>query len=312
MRLIHGLHPHAAFARGSVVTIGNFDGVHVGHQRMLEALAAEGRERRLPVVVIVFEPQPLELFMPDQAPPRLTRLREKAMQFGRLPVDFIQLLRFDRALADLAPDAFIRRVLIEQLNAKLLVVGDDFRFGKARSGDFRTLVAAGAAQGFEVRDTASVCVDGDRVSSTLVRQLLADGDLAGAARMLGRPYSICGRVLPGDQRGRTIGFPTANIAMARKNAPLEGVFAVTMRGLEPAPWPGVANIGIRPTVQGVPKLLLETHLLDFHGDLYGRRVEVLFHRKLRDERKFADLAALKAQIGRDVAAARDFFRTLRA
>jgi len=312
MRLINGLSPSRVLHDGSVVTIGNFDGVHVGHQRMIEALAAEGRIRGLPVVVIVFEPQPLEFFVPDQAPSRLTRLREKAMQFARLPVDVVQLLRFDRALAGLSPEVFIRRVLVEHLNVKLLVVGDDFRFGKGRSGDFGTLVAAGAELGFEVHDTASIRVDGDRVSSTLVRQLLADGDLDAAAKMLGRPYSICGRIVHGDQRGRTIGFPTANIGMARKNAPLDGVFAVTMRGLEQAPLPGVANIGIRPTVQGIPRLLLEAHLLDFHGDLYGRRVEVLFHRKLRDERKFADLAALQAQIGRDVAAARDFFGTLRA
>ena len=279
---------------------------------MIEALADEGRVRHLPVVVIVFEPQPLEFFRPDQAPPRLTRLREKAMQFGRLPVDFIQLLRFDRALAELSPAAFIQRVLIEHLNVKLLLVGDDFRFGQARAGDFRTLMQAGARFGFEVRDTASIRVDGDRVSSTLVRQRLAEGDLDGAEKMLGRPYSICGRVLSGDQRGRTLGFPTANIAMGRKNAPLEGVFAVTMHGLDSAPLSGVANIGIRPTVQGTPKLLLETHLLDFHGDCYGRRVEVRFHRKLRSERKFADLAALRDQIARDVAAAHDYFRALRA
>jgi riboflavin kinase/FMN adenylyltransferase len=312
MRLINGLSPSGLLDDGSVVTIGNFDGVHVGHQRMIEALAAEGRIRGLPVVVIVFEPQPLEFFVPDQAPSRLTRLREKAMQFARLPVDVVQLLRFDRALADLSPEVFIRQVLVEHLNVKLLVVGDDFRFGKGRSGDFSTLVAAGAEFGFEVRDTASIRVDGDRVSSTLIRQLLSAGDLDSAEKMLGRAFSICGRVMPGDQRGRTIGFPTANIAMARKNAPLEGVFAVTMHGLEQSPLPGVANIGIRPTVQGIPRLLLETHLLDFHGDLYGRRVEVRFHRKLRDERRFADLAALKAQIGRDVAAARDYFRTLQA
>jgi riboflavin kinase/FMN adenylyltransferase len=312
MRLINGLSPSGVLDDGSVVTLGNFDGVHVGHQRMIEALAAEGRIRGLPVVVIVFEPQPLEFFVPDQAPSRLTRLREKAMQFARLPVDVVQLLRFDRALAGLSPEVFIRQVLVEHLNVKLLVVGDDFRFGKGRSGDFGTLVAAGAELGFEVRDTASIRVDGDRVSSTLIRQLLSAGDLDSAEKMLGRAFSICGRVMPGDQRGRTIGFPTANIAMARKNAPLEGVFAVTMRCLEQPPLPGVTNIGIRPTVQGIPRLLLETHLLDFHGDLYGRRVEVRFHRKLRDERRFADLAALKVQIGRDVAATRDYFRTLRA
>ncbi|MBM4201355.1 MAG: riboflavin biosynthesis protein RibF, partial [Gammaproteobacteria bacterium] len=219
MRLINGLSPSRVLHDGSVVTIGNFDGVHVGHQRMIEALAAEGRIRGLPVVVIVFEPQPLEFFVPDQAPSRLTRLREKAMQFARLPVDVVQLLRFDRALAGLSPEVFIRRVLVEHLNVKLLVVGDDFRFGKGRSGDFGTLVAAGAELGFEVHDTASIRVDGDRVSSTLVRQLLADGDLDAAAKMLGRPYSICGRIVHGDQRGRTIGFPTANIGMARKNAP---------------------------------------------------------------------------------------------
>ena len=177
MRLVHRLRRPAAFSHGCVATIGNFDGVHIGHQCMIEALAEEGRRRGLPVVVVLFEPQPLEFFLPEQAPPRLTRLREKALQFGRLPVDFMQVLRFDRTFAAQAPEAFIRRVLVEHLNVKLLVVGDDFRFGQGRSGDFATLTAAGATHDFEVRDTASIRVDGDRVSSTLVRQLLAEGDL---------------------------------------------------------------------------------------------------------------------------------------
>jgi riboflavin kinase/FMN adenylyltransferase len=309
MRLISGLRAIDALASGSVVTIGNFDGVHLGHQRVIEKLAEQGRARNLPVVVILFEPQPLEFFFPEQAPARLTRLREKVCQLARLPVDFVQLLRFDRALADLPPEVFIQRILVDQLRVRLLVVGDDFRFGKARSGDFATLQAAGDRNGFEVCDTASVLLDGERVSSTLVRHLLVSGELPAVEKLLGRPYSICGRIRPGDQRGRTIGFPTANIEMARKNAPLLGVFAVTMMGLECAPVPGVANVGIRPTVQGIRKLLLETHLFGFDGDLYGRCVEVRFHRKLRDERKFADLAELQTQIERDAATARDYFRT---
>lgn len=296
-----------ALSSGCVATIGNFDGVHLGHRRVIDSLAEEGRRLGLPTAVLLFEPQPREFFDPDSAPARLTRLREKVMSLARLPIDQVLLLRFNRDLADLPAEQFVRRILVDRVNVRYLVVGDDFRFGRLRSGDFSYLRQAGEKYGFTVQDTESVIVDGERISSTLIRNALLGGRLDLAERFLGRPYSMCGRVIPGNQRGRQLGFPTANIAVARKIAPLHGVFAVTMRGLGELPLPGVANIGSRPTVSGGRQLLLEAHLLDFDQDIYRRRLEVCFHQKLRDERKFTDLHALRDQIERDVRAARDFF-----
>jgi riboflavin kinase/FMN adenylyltransferase len=307
MRLIQGLGSIHLPERGCVATIGNFDGVHLGHRAVIERLAEAGRRFDLPVCVVLFEPQPREYFDPANAPSRLMRLREKLDRLAELPVDLVLLLRFNRRLAELPADAFIRDILIESLRVKYLVVGDDFRFGKNRGGDFTMLREFGRRAGFEVADTPSVLLDGERVSSTLIREALAAGALDRAAGLLGRPYSVCGRIIHGAKRGRTLGFPTANVLMRRKNTPVQGVFAVTMAGIVKEPWPGVANVGIRPTVAGGRTVLLETHLLDFSGDLYGRKVEVVFHRKLRDERRFAGLPELRAQIERDVAAARDYF-----
>ncbi|HYE35976.1 bifunctional riboflavin kinase/FAD synthetase [Methylocaldum sp.] len=307
MRLIQGLADLKPSEGGCVATVGNFDGVHVGHQQVIERLAEAGRKLNLPVVVVLFEPQPREYFTPHEAPARLTRLREKLAHLVELPIDRVLLLRFNRSLAELPAEQFIQDILIEGLRTKYLVVGDDFRFGKNRLGNFALLQQAGRKAGFEVVDTPSVLVDGLRVSSTSIREALAAGNLGEAARLLGRPYSVCGRIVHGAKLGRTLGFPTANILMRRKNTPVQGVFAVTMTGISEHPLPGVANIGIRPTVAGGPMVLLETFLLDFSGDLYGRQVEITFHRKLRDERRFAGLAELQAQIKRDVAAARSHF-----
>lgn len=294
---------------GCVATIGNFDGVHLGHRAIVENLAAEGRRLGLPVVVVLFEPQPREYFVPDEAPVRLMRLREKLIRLAELPVDWVLLLRFDHMLANMGADTFIHSVLIETLRVKHLVIGDDFRFGRGRVGDFAALARAGAQAGFAVADTESVLVEGERVSSTLIRETLAAGDMARAERLLGRPYTLCGRVAQGAMLGRKLGFPTANIRLGRKSAPLQGVFAVTMTGIADRPLTGVANVGARPTVDREPTLLLETHLFDFAGDIYGRRVEVRFHYKLRDARRFEDVQALTAQIGRDAEAARVFFAT---
>ncbi|MDD1649072.1 MAG: bifunctional riboflavin kinase/FAD synthetase [Methylococcaceae bacterium] len=307
MRLALGLQsPHLPL-QGCVATIGNFDGVHLGHRAVIERLVTEGQRLGLPVCVVLFEPQPREYFDPVTAPPRLMRLREKVDRLSELPVDYTLILRFNASLAALAPEAFIDTILIRALNIKYLVIGDDFRFGRRREGDFRLLEKQGARAGFAVADTASVVIDGERVSSTLVREALLVGDLDRAARLLGKPYEVCGRIIHGQKRGRGMGFPTANLLMQRKNTPVQGVFAVTMRGLGETPRPGVANVGIRPTVSGDDKVLLETHLLDFSGDLYGKRVEVEFHRKLRDERRFSGIPALSAQIEQDIQAARDFF-----
>lgn len=309
LRLVRGTQA-LPFSGGCVATIGNFDGVHLGHRAVIENLATQGARLNLPVVVVLFEPQPREYFQPGQAPTRLTRLREKLSALSKLPVDLVLLLHFDAKLSDLPAEDFIQRVLVKQLRVRYLVVGDDFRFGRNRLGNFALLKEFGRHAGYAVADTVSVQVDGHRVSSTLIREALAAGDMDLAQRLLGRPYAICGRVRLGAKLGRQIGFPTANMALQRKKSPLQGVFAVTMSGINDRKFPGVANLGARPTVQGEPIIQLETHLFDFAGDLYGRLVEVHFHKKLREERRFESLDALAAQIARDAQAARDFFATV--
>ncbi|RQW78559.1 MAG: riboflavin biosynthesis protein RibF, partial [Methylococcus sp.] len=235
------------------------------------------------------------------------RLREKVDRLSELPVDHTLILRFTQGLASLPPETFIEKILVQALGTRHLVIGDDFRFGHRRVGDFALLKAQGALAGFEVSDTPSVLIDGLRVSSTLIREALLAGDLDQAAQLLGKPYEVCGRIIHGAKRGRALGFPTANLLLQRKNTPVRGVFAVTMRGLSESPLPGVANVGNRPTLSGDDTLLLETHLLDFDGDLYGKRVEVEFHQKLRDEHRYPGPDELRAQIERDIMAARDFF-----
>jgi riboflavin kinase / FMN adenylyltransferase len=310
MRIIRGLSHLEPLKQGCILTIGNFDGVHLGHRMVIQKLAQHARHLNLPVVVMIFEPQPLEYFVKTEAPARLTRLREKVLQFISLPVDDLLVLKFDAHFANLEAEDFIQDILLDKLNVKHLVVGDDFHFGKARRGNFALLKTAGLRAGFTVEDTCSMQLDGLRVSSSAIRKALASGDLANAERLLGRPFSICGRVVEGDQLGRTLGFPTANIKLFRKNTPLSGVFAVAMTGINNRRIQGVANVGTRPTLSGAPKVVLETHLFDFNDNCYGQAVEVHFLKKLRDEQRFASLDALKAQIAKDVIAARAFFADL--
>lgn len=310
MRLALGLQPAHLPPNGCVATIGNFDGVHLGHRAVIERLAEQGRQRGLPVCVVLFEPQPRELFDPKNAPPRLMRLREKIDRLSELPVDHALILRFNRNLASMPPEDFIQTILVDALGIRHLVIGDDFRFGRRREGDFDLLRQTGLRAGFDVVDTPSVLIDGERISSTLIREALLAGDLARAARLLGKPYEVCGRIIHGQKRGRLMGFPTANLLMQRKNTPIQGVFAVTMRGLSELPLPGVANVGVRPTLAGDETVLLETHLLDFNGDLYGKRVEVEFHQKLREERRFSGIPELRTQIEKDITAARSYFAGL--
>lgn len=311
MRLIRGLHHLEPLRDGCVLTIGNFDGLHLGHRRVIERVAAHGRRMQLPTVAMVFEPQPLEYFLGDHAPSRLTRLREKVIQFAKLPIDELLVLPFNRTLADYDAEQFVRDILVDRLNIKHLVIGDDFHFGKARRGNFALLQHRGEAYGFSVESTDSIELDGLRISSTLIRDALGEGDLAQAKTLLGRDYSVCGRVAHGDKRGRELGFPTANLQMFRKNTPLVGVFAVTMTGLDGREHYGVANLGNRPTVDGGAKAVLETHLFDFDQDIYGRYVEVHFKARLRDEVRFDSLSALREQITRDVTAAQAFFANMR-
>ncbi len=306
MELIRGLHNLASRHRGCVATIGNFDGVHLGHQAVIGQLADEAARLHLPSVLITFEPQPQEYFAQAQVPARLTRFREKLEQLRRFALDRIVCLPFTARLAAMPAEAFIQRVLIDGLGVRYLVVGDDFRFGQGRQGDFALLQETGATQGFDVVNMHTFTIDGGRVSSTRIRTALEQGELQSAQRLLGRDYRMSGRVAHGDKRGRTIGFPTANIHLHRRVSPVQGVYAVEMYGVAGEPLQGVANIGNRPTVDGT-RTVLEVYLLDFRGDLYGRHVQVSFAHKLRAEMHFASLDALRMQIDCDVAQARAYF-----
>lgn len=307
MQIVRGLHNLRAEHRGCIATIGNFDGVHLGHQAVFDHLRLKAAEFSLPSTVVTFEPQPLEFFAPERAPARLTRLREKLRAIEDAAIDRVVLLEFGPKLADMPAGAFVQELLVAGLDVRYLFVGDDFRFGKGRSGDITLLRQVGREHGFEVENMNTFLVAEERVSSTRIREALARGDLQQAAHNLGRPYRICGRVAHGDKRGRTIGFPTANIDLHRRVSPLRGVFAVTVSGLGAALVPGVANIGTRPTVEGDTRYLLEVHLFDFEREIYGEHVEVEFRHKLRDERKFDSFEALRQQILRDASQARAFF-----
>ena len=307
MELVRGLYNLHPEHRGCAATIGSFDGIHLGHQAVLAQLAEQGRERRLPVTLITSEPQPREYFMPQAAPPRLTRFREKLEVLQHCRIDRVVCLRFNPGLAGLTADEFIQRILLDGLAVKYLVVGDDFRFGKERAGNFSLLEQAGKTHGFPVAKMQTFNVGDQRVSSTRIRMALQAGDLDSAEALLGRPFWMSGRVAHGDKRGRTIGFPTANIFLHRNAVPVDGVFAVEMRGLDNKPIAGVANVGTRPTVGGT-RALLEVHLFDFDREIYGRHVQVSFLKKLRAERKFESFQILKQQILLDAEQAREFFR----
>jgi riboflavin kinase/FMN adenylyltransferase len=255
--------------------------------------------------VITFEPQPMEVFAPDAAPARLTRLREKVAAVANSGIEQIMLLEFGPRMAQMRARDFVRRLLVDGLGVRFLLVGDDFRFGHNREGDFALLQAMGAEHGFAVENLHTITHGQERISSTRIREALARGELDQARHLLGRAYQICGRVVHGDKRGRTIGFPTANINLHRRVSPLRGVYAVRVRGLGPTPRPGVANIGLRPTVDGTD-YRLEVHLFDFDREIYGAHLSIEPVLRLRDEQRFESFDALKAQIARDAAAARHY------
>lgn len=298
MQLIRGIHNIRPKHRGCVLTIGNFDGVHLGHQAVLAQVKAQALARGVPATVMTFEPQPQELFQPDKAPARLTNFREKHMALREQGIDRHIVIEFNRKFSNLPAREFIERVLVEMLGVQFLVVGDDFRFGHGREGDFAMLQRAGAELGFEVVDTQSYRQQQQRVSSTAIRQCLSDGDFTQAAAMLGRPYAFEGRVVHGEKKGRTIGFPTANIQLKRLRSPLQGVFAVQVQTNDGKMHAGVANIGRRPTLNG-ERVQLEVHLFDFAGDLYGQQLRVVPTHFIRAEQKFADFAQLQQQIAAD-------------
>lgn len=302
MLLTHGASRAALPAVAA--TIGNFDGVHLGHQAMLGRVTAAARVRRLSSCVLTFEPHPREFFSPASAPTRLSSLREKCGLLESFGIERLHVQRFDGAFAALAPDAFVREVLVRDLRARWILVGEDFRFGARRAGDAALLRRLAASLGAEVETMPEVMHAGQRVSSSAVRRALQAGDLAGAQALLGRPYSISGRVVHGDKLGRALGFATANVQLRHNRPPLTGIYAVRVRGAGDGARPGVASLGVRPTVTASGKAVLEVHLFDFSGELYGSHLTVEFLHKIRDEEKYPDLETLRSQIARDCEAAR--------
>jgi riboflavin kinase/FMN adenylyltransferase len=285
-----------------VLTVGNFDGIHRGHQAMLGRLVEEAKKRGLASCVLTFEPHPREFFSPQAAPTRLTSLREKCELLAARGVERVHVQRFTRSFASIAPEAFIEQVLAERLKARWVLVGEDFRFGAKRAGDIPLLKRLGERCGYEVQVMPAVTQAGARVSSSAVRAALKAGDLRAAERLLGHPYTISGRVAHGAKLGRSLGFPTANIVL-RRAPPLAGIFVVEVEGFGP----GVASLGRRPTVNPVPVPLLEVHLFECERELYGEHLRVRFLEKLRDEEKYDGLDALKTAIARDARQAREYF-----
>ena len=305
MQVFRGIPERAE--HGCVLTIGNFDGVHRGHQALLTKLTDKARVTGLPSAVLTFEPHPREFFAHDNRPRRLTSLREKIQLLASRGVDRLYIARFNTRFAALTAEQFIEDVLIHGLGVRHLLIGDDFCFGKGRVGNFTMLNAAGQQAGFTVEAMHTLVHEGERVSSSAVRAALLEGDMPHAARLLGRPYSISGRVMHGDKIGRTIGFPTANIQLKHRSPPLMGIYTVSVDGLADKPWPGVASVGVRPTINDAGRPSLEVHLFDWAGDCYDAHLRVNFLVKQRDEERYDNLADLTAQIARDADQARAYF-----
>ncbi len=307
MRVFRGL-PNAESRAPCALTIGNFDGVHRGHQALLARVRAAADERGLPVCVMTFEPQPREFFNPAGAPPRIAMLRDKLEALRVNGVDRVVVEHFNHTFASQSPVNFVEDVIVNGLHARWVMIGDDFRYGARRAGDFEALKIAGAKHGFEVEQMATVAdLNGARISSSGVRASLVAGDLDAARAALGRPYVISGHVVHGQKLGRNLGFPTLNMPISHKRPALAGIFVVRVHGLGPDPLPGVASLGLRPTVDDSGRVLLETFVLDWSGDAYGKLVRIEFLQKLRDEEKYVDLGTLTVAIARDVANAREYF-----
>jgi len=307
MKLIRGLYNLRQPIPASAVTIGNFDGVHRGHQLVISQLKQVAATTSLPTVVIIFEPQPIEYFAPDKAPKRLARFREKIAYLKAQQIDYLLCLHFDQKLAAQSAEDFVQQILIDSLNTKHLVIGDDFHFGKNRQGNFQFLKDNSERYGFMVDETKTLMMDGERVSSTRIRESIRQGDFEKAAELLGRPYSLSGRIAHGQKLGRELGYPTINIKMGDKTLIVKGIFAVNVKGLDNRVLEGVASIGTRPTVNGVDTIL-EVYILDFDRDVYGYSVEVNFLHKIRNEEKFASLEELAAHIAQDTEKAKAFFK----
>jgi len=306
MKLIHGLYNLPAHWDCSVVTIGNFDGLHKGHQALIERCVSLAKKHKAPSVLMTFEPYPQAYFSNDERIPRLMSLRDKYLSLQAFGIDYLLVLPFNAALAQVSADAFVRDILVERLKIKGLVVGDDFRFGAKRVGDFSLLASYAERCAYDAQQVPTRVHGEERISSSRLRAALADGNIALAEALLGRPYCLSGRIVKGDQRGREFGFPTANVYVGQKKLPLSGIFVVTVDGLEKAALPGVASMGYRP-MYPTEKDVLEVYLLDFNKDVYQKQCTVTFLKRLRGEEDFSSEAALVAQIEKDVAETKDFF-----
>ncbi|MBX9586574.1 MAG: bifunctional riboflavin kinase/FAD synthetase [Gammaproteobacteria bacterium] len=309
MELIRGWHNVREKHRGCVLTLGNFDGVHKGHQALLQRLLQVSQKNNSPSLVMIFEPQPNEFFYRDKKIGRLMRLREKVKALHEISVDRVLVGKFNNAFAHITAENFVAEYLVGKLGVKHIIVGDDLRFGFERRGDFNLLVALGEQYGFTVEKMPTFEIGNERTSSTLIRQALIEGDMGRARKLLGHGYAFSGRVAHGDKIGRTIGFPTANIHLHRLCTPVEGVFAVLVTGLGPHPIKGAANVGSRPTVGG-KKIVLEVYLFDFNEDIYGRHVEVEFVQKIREEETYETIEAMQVQIEKDVEKAKAILEDL--
>ena len=307
LKIIRGINNLHWWRRNSVVTIGNFDGVHIGHQAMIDRLCQKAKTMGLPSVLVTFEPLPHEFFSGEKAPHRLLSFRQKVEYLlAQTELDVVLICRFDQAFSGMDADQFVQRVLIDGLGARYILLGDDFRFGRDRQGDYQLVCKQAASLAVEVEAMSSIQIDAERVSSTRVRAALSSGDLAAAESLLARPYCLSGKVIKGDQLGRKLGYPTANIHLKCKNLALSGVFAVSIKIIGET-YQGMANIGWRPTVNG-RELRFEVNIFDFDADIYGQRAAVMFHTKLRDEQRFSSLDALKSQLAIDQQAAEVFFQ----
>jgi riboflavin kinase / FMN adenylyltransferase len=308
MEFVRGLHNIRARHRGCVATIGNFDGVHLGHRRVVSQLLEASRRFKLPATVVLFEPQPTEFFFGASAPPRLSRWRDKIETLCNFGVQRVVCLRFDEILAQQQAADFVGQFLVGQLGVRHLVIGDDFRFGHGRDGNFQLLQTLGIAHGYTVAQADTLSIEGERVSSTRIRELLCLAKFPQAQRFLGRPFSVSGHVVHGAQQGRAIGFPTANINLGRTRSPVRGIFAARVGGLRKEPIEAVAYIGNRPIINGKTDLL-EVHMLDYADNCYGRLLRVQLLAKLRDDKHFLNFDELKVQIAKDVSRAKELLNT---
>ena len=306
MEIINGLHNLRSRHRGCVLTIGNFDGVHRGHRQLIDALCEKAKAMGVPRMLMTFEPQPREFFAGTKLPARLTRFREKVYLLDQTPLDRLLCLPFNERTANIEAGWFAKDFVVDQVGAKHLVIGDDFRFGRGREGDFALFERYGQIHGYSVSAMSTLLQGEARISSTLIRESLAAGDFTAAANLLGHEYFIMGRVVYGRQLGRQLNVPTANIRLQRYRAALEGVYCVTVEGIAGAVRHGIANIGVRPTVDG-KEPLLEVHVFDYTGNLYGDLIKVTFKQKLREEQAFDSIDALKTQINQDIEQARHYF-----